>query len=212
MNEQTNKSKLGYPLAEKDCTRAKLSQGEKLQNLLDVEAAEGEVNTALCSTCCLECPLTQMPQGTHLRAGSWHLSIRGLGDPTNTPDSPSGSSRCRISWWNYKNLPVTEVTPKSESKASNSMFRITSWWPLFTLWRKQREAETCSRCPCASELHGGLQEVMLRFQANLRLICSFVDMYASGCLWIIRWCHFPRTDDNQHMNKFIHSYQYKSRF
>lgn len=49
MNEQTNKSKPGYPLTEKGCTTAKLSQGEKLQNLLDVEAAEGEVNTALCS-------------------------------------------------------------------------------------------------------------------------------------------------------------------
>lgn len=70
MNEQTNKSKPGYPLAEKDGTRAKLSQGEKLQNLLDVEAAEGEVNTAPCSNGCPKRPLTQMPQGTHLRAGS----------------------------------------------------------------------------------------------------------------------------------------------
>lgn len=97
MNEQTNKSKPSYPLAEKGCTTAKLSQGEKLQNLLDVEAAEGEVNTAPCSNCCPERPLTQTLQGTHLRAGSWRLRVRGPGDPTNAPDSPSGPSRCKIS-------------------------------------------------------------------------------------------------------------------
>ena len=169
--------------------------------------------TPLCVlNCCPERPLTQTLQGTHLRAGSWRLRVRGPGDPTNAPDSPSGPSRCRISRWNYENLPVTEATPKSESKASNSLFKITSWWLLFTLWRRETEAETCPRCRCASELHGRHQEVMPRLQANLRLICRFVDMYASGHLWIIRWYHFPRTDDNQYMNKFISSYQYKSWF
>lgn len=211
MNEQTNKSKLSYPLAEKDCTRAKLSQGEKLQNLLDVEAAEGEVNTAPCSTCCLERPLTQMPRRTHLRAGSWHLRAGGQGTPPMPwilpvapadAESHDGIIRTFQSQRWLQNQRAKHQIQCSESLPDD----------LYLLCEEEREAETCSRCPCASELHGGLQEVMLRFQANLRLICSFVDMYASGRLWIIRWYHFPRTDDNQYMNKFIHSYQYKSRF
>lgn len=72
MNEQTNKSKPGYALAKKDCTRAKLSQGEKLQNLLDVEVAEGDVNTAPCSTCCPGMPTDSDAPGN--TSQSWQLT------------------------------------------------------------------------------------------------------------------------------------------